>query len=199
MPIPDPIVRDLNGQRRDLAWLASYWGVPLDIQRADPHPACPHLFRLTEIAIRQGPAVQIVACLQADGSPYHRTAVARWWQDAPALPPYPDDCHATRWKPNAVIGWTDAAGVVGFGMGGGDRPGSSGVWPLHCEAPGDWVGNLGMHAERNHETLALTFQLMPANEPPPEPPEPPASGDLAAIAQAIHALNATLRQALRLD
>jgi hypothetical protein len=191
--LPDPMVFDVEGKQKDLAWLDTYWGVPVDIRRAALDSACDQVIRVTRIDVRQGPATQMVKVVSGAGAPLPQVAVARWWQDAPNIFPYPADCHATRWRQNGDIGWTNENGDVGYGVGQGDKPGSSGLWPIHCDAPSDGVFGLGMRAERNHELLAITFALLPVGEPVPGPdPEPPP----ADVADEIRAHLTTIGHAL---
>ncbi len=199
-PLPDPVVYDMTGQQQSLAWLNSYWGVPLDIRRATIHPAAACVMRVTALQLHEGPATQIVRCVDQTNAPLNKVAVARWWPSVPnQLNPYPEDCHATRWEQNAVWGWTNANGDIGFGMGDKDMPGSSGVWPVHCQAPGDGVFNLGWMPGTNHRALVVTFMLLPAENPEPEPEPEPTPGDLAEVVAALRELTATIREGFRLE
>jgi len=168
--IPALVVLDLEGKARDLAWLNAMWGVDLDIRRVDPIGSAEYVLRLVQLRVHEGPCAQMVEVRGLAGEPM-RCAVARWWDGAPGINPFPPDCIATRWRDKADIGWTDElSGVVGFGMGKGDMPGSSAVFPIHCLAPADYVGKLGWLPYTNHRSIVVTFQMFSTDEPIPPAP-----------------------------
>lgn len=171
----------------------------LDIRRATAIPGF-QVIRVQAIFARDWGATQLVQIVDANGGA-EGIAVARWWPDAPGLDPFPPDCFATRWKDRAVHGWTDANGHVGFGMGSGDcPPGHSGVFPIHCQAPADYVGNLGWAPGDAHKTAFVVFALTDEDDPPPPPPPPDPDQRFALLAdyfEAVGKMSTSLGEQLR--
>jgi hypothetical protein len=175
-----------GGERWTLTQLNDWWGAEVEVIQAVPHPEAGFYARIVELKVSDGPATQLVRVVDEAEEPVAGVTICRWWQDAPALPEFPADCLATRYKDRAVHGETKANGEVGFGMGGGDMPGSSGIWLAHCDCPAGWVGGLGWKPAVAHATLVVTFQVLPAEVPPPEPPTPePPEGEVVELLQAI--------------
>jgi hypothetical protein len=179
--------------------LEAWFGHTVDIQRATVDLEAPYIARVIRLQARDTGAVQLVRLVDPGGLAIRKAAIARWWPDAPGLDPYPEDCQASRWRDNAVTGWTNDDGLIGFGMGGGDcPPGSSAVWVLHCDAPSDWVAGLGWAPGKEHKVVEITFGLYPVDDqpgpqPPPNPEDPDLSGlltdleEIGALALASHA------------
>jgi len=166
---PPPAIIGPNGESWTLDQLSAWFGAELDILEPAPHDGAAYVVEVAELRCVSGPCTQIVRVENENGDPVSSVAVARWWQDAPLLPNLPPDCHATYVFANAVIGLTNDGGDVGFGMGGGDMPGSSAVWVIHCDAPSGGVIGLGWKPFTNHDAIAVTFRIVPAYTPP-EPP-----------------------------
>lgn len=165
-----PIVLGPDGRQHDRAWLAAWFGVDVPVTRAVEDPRTPYIVVCTELRCHDGPATQMVTVHGLDGGPLPNAAVARWWADAPELDPFPPDCEASRWRERAIIGWTKEDGTVGFGMGPGDKPGSSAVWVLHCDAPCDLVDKLGWAPGVAHKIIEAVFEVFETDEEPPQPP-----------------------------
>jgi hypothetical protein len=198
--IPAVVCYDEAGKVITRAELEAWFGAPVHVERCQAHPDAPFIARVVSLQCRDTGAVQLVRLVDPGGLPIVRAAIARWWPDAPGLDPYPEDCYASRWRDRSVIGWTNEEGLIGFGMGGGDKPpGYSGVWALHCQAPSDWVGGLGWNPGREHKVIEVTFGLYPVDDqpgpqpPPPEPSDPELHGlltdleEIGALALASHA------------
>jgi hypothetical protein len=186
---------DVDGNVITQDELKAWFTAPVPIERAQAHREAPYVARVTSLHCRKSACVQMVRVVDPSGQPLPGAAVARWWNDAPVLDAYPADCHATRWRERAVVGYTDATGTVGFGMGGGDQPpGWSGVWVLHCDAPGDWVGGLGWVTGTGYHTVEPTFTICPAGDgPSPQPTDADLAGlltdleEIGALSIATHA------------
>ena len=182
----------IGDQQCSIGELETWFGHSLDIRRADPFPGAP-IVRVVKLRGLKGITSQNVEMFKEDGSPWEKAAIGRWWEDAPGLDPFPPNCLATRWKNNAMIGFIEGSGVVGFGMGTGDAPGSSGVFPIHCPAPGDAVFGLGLMRSPEYRCVQVTFQEF-ATDPDPDPgPDPePGDGYLERIAVALERIAAKL-------
>jgi hypothetical protein len=63
-------------------------------------------------------------------------------------------------------------GTIGFGMGGGDKPNSSGLWVAHCDAPGDWFGSGGWFGLEAHASWHVVYQITEVGEDPEPKPSP---------------------------
>jgi hypothetical protein len=195
--VPAVVCYDEAGKVITKAQLETWFGGAVHIERASVHKDAPYIARVIRLQARDTGAVQLVRLVNPGGLAITRAAIARWWPDAPGLDPYPDDCYASRWRDRAVIGWTNTEGLIGFGMGGGDKPpGSSAVWALHCDAPSDWVGGLGWSPGREHKVVEVTFGLYPVDDQPgpqPAPGDPDLCGlltdleEIGALALANHA------------
>ena len=123
--------------------------------------------KIIELRAHTGPCTQLVTVRDLEGQPLPGMAVCRWWAGAPEGPAFPEGCLATRWADQFVWGLTkDPEGVVGFGMGGGDMPNSSGLWVAHCEAPGDWFGAGGWLPNTVHDTWHVIYQITEAGDEP---------------------------------
>ena len=181
--VPAVVCYDEAGNIIPKSRLEAWFSRPIEIQRCQAHPEAPYIARVVSLQARDTGAVQLVRLVDPGGLPIRNAAIARWWPDAPGLDPYPEDCQASRWRDNAVVGWTNADGLIGFGMGGGDcPPGSSAVWALHCDAPSDWIGGLGWAPGREHKVIEVTFGLYPVDDQPgPQPPPDPENPDLAGL------------------
>ena len=174
----DPKIFSANGEEQGLSWLwANYGPVEWDqVQGAG--------WALVEIRedadlvrAKRAPdaaAVLMVKVLGADGQPVVGEAVARWWPD-PNLPLLPEGLAS--YHDRGVVGHSNEAGDVGFGMGGGDA-----YFPPEVGASEIWLGDnsarmcgLGWLGGTNHFHLNLVFQWV--NEDEPEPPPPPPSDD----------------------
>lgn len=167
-----PQVYDPSGQPQPWEWAVEWWPVPLLMERAEPVEGVPYILRLVEIRALIGPCTQVVSLKGTASQPLIGISVCRWWAGAPEGPQWPDTCHATRWRDNFVWGYTKEDGTVGFPMGSGDMPNSSGVWPAYCEAPGDWWGSGGWKPEIEHDTWHLVYQMIKVEDEPGPTPTP---------------------------
>jgi hypothetical protein len=197
--VPAAVCYDEAGKVIPKEQLEAWFGHAVHIERCRVDAEAPYIARVVSLRCRDTGAVQLVRLVDPGGLPIQKAAIARWWPDAPRIDPYPPDCQASRWRDRAVIGWTNADGLHGFGMGGGDcPPGSSAVWVLHCDAPSDWVAGLGWSPGREHKVVEVTYALYPVDDqpqpqPPPDPENPDLSGlltdleEIGALALASHA------------
>lgn len=160
-----------DGKPWTLEALSAWWGAEIGVIEPAEDPRAGHVARVVELRVLDGPATQIVRVMDDRGFPVPGVGVARWWADAPVLPPLPPDCEATYLYDRAVVGSTGASGDVGFGMGRGDLPGSSAVWVVHCDAPSGGVVGLGWKPAQQHATIIVTLRIESTTAPPP--PEPP--------------------------
>lgn len=202
-------IYDPEGNERDADWLeAWYGGVMPGIVRADAGASVGSVapsaqtaadvagaglvMRCTELRTKDGEATQVVFTRDADNRPLTGIAVGRWWDSAPGLPLFPEDCLASRPYEIGVWGITDGdLADVGFGMGSGDfPPGSSAVWVIHCEAPSDVVTKLGWAIGENHRVVWPVYRLVAVDDEPE--PEPEDGGDYAEIVEAIDRLGSGL-------
>ena len=125
----------------------------------------------------QAAAALVATVLGEDGQAVADIPVARYWPDAPPLPP--DQAH---WQPRGVIGYTNVNGDVGFGMGPGDfyhppqQEGASWMWVAQPDVPTDAVSGLGMlikdDGPTNHWHMNAVFRWDPGTPEPPPPPPP---------------------------
>ena len=168
-------IYDPEGVERDGVWLGEWFGVDVQLRRADAEAGERYVVRCTELRTKDGEATQVVFLRDVENQPLTGGGVVRWWPGAPGMDPWPGDCVASRYYGNGVIGVTDGPlGDVGFGMGGGDcPPGSSAVWVAHCEGRSDLVEKLGWGVGENHRVVWPVFQVMEVGEDP----EPPVPGD----------------------
>ena len=117
-------------------------------------------------------AALVAKTLTADGDPAAEVPVARYWPDAPILPP-----NQAHWQPRGVIGYTNVEGDTGFGMGNGDyytpplQEGASWIWIAQPDLASEAVAGLGMLAGTNHAHMNAVFQFDPGHEDPPPPDE----------------------------
>ena len=172
---PGPTIYDTTGQLQDRAWLAATYGA-VSWQCAEVHPAADYVFRLTELRASCGPAVIIAGVKDENGGPLSDRAVIRYWPGAPALPYY--DPPASRYRDQGVVGWTNADGVVGYGLGTGDyydpanSTGVTEIWVADYDGPSDLVTGLGMLMATDHCTLFPTWHRIPKEDAEPETPTP---------------------------
>ena len=171
--VPLPVVKDPTGAVRDWAWAEAWWPAPLILNRAAPIEGVPYVARIVEIQALIGPCTQIVKVIGPEKECLPGVAVCRWWAGAPKGPDFPEDCAATRWQDLFVYGLTACPeGTVGFAMGDGDMPNSSGFWVAHCDAPGDWWGSGGWKPEIEHDTWLVTYQITEVEDEPGPTPTP---------------------------
>lgn len=189
-------VYDPAGVERSFDWLVDWFGIRPEVVRAEPIDGVPYVMRCTELRTKDGEATQVVFTRGLNDEPFPGVGVVRWWSTAPGLVAFPDDCAASRWHDNGVIGITDGVlADVGFGMGGGDcPPGYSAVWPLHCEGPGDMVDKLGWGVGENHRVVWPVFRVIEAGTDPEPGPEP--TDDVAEAVLAVAYEIAKLREDL---
>jgi len=167
-----PRIFDTTGAERDWAWAEQWWPADLILERAQPAENVPYLAKIIELRALDGPSTQLVTVRGLYGAPEPGVAVCRWWAGAPLGRAFPDDCHATRWQDQFVWGMSKEDGTIGFGMGTGDKPNSSGVWVAHCDAPGDWFGSGGWFGLTAHATWHVVYQITEVGEDPEPKPEP---------------------------
>jgi hypothetical protein len=125
-------------------------------------------------------AALVAKTLSEAGEPVAQVPVARYWPDAPLLPP-----EQALWQPRGVIGYTNGQGDTGFGMGNGDyytppaQTGASWIWVAQPGIASEAVSGLGMLAGTNHSHMNVVFRYDSA------PPEPPAEDPLLALVRDI--------------
>lgn len=143
------IVYDGTGTKQDTAWLrANYGNVQVTAQGGATYG---EVVLLENVG---GAATLVVTCLDANHEPLPGREVRFGWPDG------------------QVIGKTNAAGAVGFGMGGGAYYPLGGTGPHYVRAGGVTVTGLGFKWGSNHHHLDVVLV-----EGVPEPPSPsPAPG-----------------------
>jgi len=192
-----PTVLDQQGQLQSWEWLLANLG-PIQVERTAAASLGQPVFRLEQVRVAEGPAVQVVHVTDTRGLPLEGVQVARSWADAPELPAWP--ASASRWREQGVRGPTGRSGAVGFGLGAGDvyqlpNAGTACVWVADPTGPSDRIDGLGVLGSERRLHLDLSFrvvqELQPilpesgqdlslaqtalrAVEPPPAPSPPPA-------------------------
>ena len=190
-----PIVLDLQGQVQGWEWLLANLG-PLQVERAAAASLGQPVFRLEQVRLVEGPAVQIVRVTDTRGLPLEGVQVVRSWSGAPKLPTWP--ASASRWREQGVCGPTGRSGAVGFGLGAGDAyqlpsAGTACVWVADPTGASDRIDGLGVLGSERRLHLDLSFRvvqelqpILPESRPdlslaqtalraldPPSPPSPP--------------------------
>jgi hypothetical protein len=170
-----PEVYDLQGDKRDWAWLIAAFGA-VKLERAEVPEGASRVFRVVRLQVVEGTAIESVHVLDQDGNPLEGARVVRAWPDAPPLPGWSQ--LASHWRECGVYGVTNASGKIGFGMGHGDAytppdEGASAVWVAEEIGPSDLIGGLGMLDGKRRRHLDVCFQLRDVGEEPPPPPPPP--------------------------
>jgi hypothetical protein len=184
-----PMILGPNGETWTLAQLSQWFGAEVRVEQPEAMSGVPFVAVVSELRVNEGPATQIVRVVNPDGQGLDRIAVIRWWQDAPQLPPWEPGCNASRWTERGVVGKTNDGGDVGFGMGGGDMPGTSAVWVANCDIRSGYVHGLGWKPGTNHAAIRVTFQVREAGAQPPPPPEP---GDLGPVLERLDLILAAI-------
>ena len=148
---PALTIYDLSGQEQDWNWLIETFGaVTLTRGSGAAHVA---VLRAVE-----GPTALVVRVETATGSPVEGIPVVFHWPDAPYLAPEQQACGLER----GIVGYTNANGDVGFGMGGGAYyfPPSGGPHTVWLALDGtDCLGGLGMLGGTNHIHLDSVWRL----------------------------------------
>jgi len=181
------LIYDALGNLKTLAWLQAKYG-QVQAETLPTTGPCWRLFALVEDAdyserersARPLPppwfptpaatAALVAKTLTQDGGPAAEVPVARYWPDAPILPP-----HQAHWQPRGVIGYTNVEGDTGFGMGNGDyytpplQEGASWMWVAQPDVASEAIAGLGMLAGTNHAHMNAVFQFDPGTpDPPPD-------------------------------
>lgn len=178
------LIYDALGNEQTHGWLAQKYGA-IDIHIAPAGPAW-RLYALCEDADGAAPegsrpawwpaplatAAIVVKTFGPGSDAMPGIPVARYWPDAPALPP-----GRSHWQEQGVIGWTNVNGDAGFGMGPGDfyappaQQGATWIWVAELGIESDAVAGLGMLAGTNHSHMNAIFIWDPDDEPPLPPPD----------------------------
>lgn len=199
-----PTVYDRHGNRQPWPWLKDRFG-PLVIHPKGPGPGwvCTELHENADLHASDDAAAPIimVKALTQNGDPAPDVLVAWYWPDAPENPDAgPANGLPAGMRPGRADrpGATNAAGDVGFAMGGGayyfpPNIGPHATWIYGAATNSDVVFGLGMLGGTNHDSLWAVFQYVPAGEPPPAPPE---TGGLRQALAALEAAIAAVREAL---
>lgn len=175
------IVIDLEGQKREYAYAKAKYNCDLILEPGAQ-------FAAEVLRENEGNTAVVVTVLNKEGFPMEHIPVVWYWPDAPICA----DCgHFGRGQ----IGYTNARGVVGFGMGGGayyepqKGPGPHAVW-IKGKGVSDAMNGLGMLFMTNHIHLDVTFvEIDGAPDPGPDPGPDPVEGDCA---EAVAKLGARL-------
>ena len=173
-------VYDWQGNERDLAYLRDKYGSFVIQPAADGDGPSYKIAALREKV--SAAATLVIRVRNEQGAPLEGVRVAWYWPDAPTdqnagpLGGVPNGMNAER----CVTGTTNAAGDVGFGMGGGAYywPGEGQIGPhatwIHGDnTRSDLIQGLGMVAATNHDHFDVEFVRFEGVPEPPEPPEPP--------------------------
>lgn len=176
-----PEVYDMQGQRRDWAWLRQKYGNVNYLDAGDVDK-----FALVRVDETTGPAVLKATVLNESGGPHAKQPVANHWPDN-SLPDLTQAGLMRLWQSRAIHQYTDGNGITGFGLGGGSyikdliAGGPHTVWVLSPSIDSDGMSGIGMLGGTNHDgPLSLTFQVMRNGTPEPGPdpdPEPVADID----------------------
>ena len=205
------LIYDALGNLKTLDWLRAKYG-NVEAHTLPTTGPCWRVFALVEDADYPGhkptarpswwpkpaaTAALVAKTLSADGDPAAEVPVARYWPDAPILPPA-----QAHWQPRGVIGYTNTQGDTGFGMGNGDyytppqQAGVSWIWVAQPDqAPAKYAGvaseavsGLGMLAGTNHSHINVVFRYDSGHE------EPPPDDELIALLRIINANVARIAQ-----
>ena len=177
------LIYDALGNLKTAGWLQAKYG-QVYAQTLPGTGPCWRVFALVEDADYPGqkPATRpswwpkplaaaalVAKTLSEGGEPVVQVPVARYWPDAPLLPP-----EQALWQPRGVIGYTNGQGDTGFGMGNGDyytppaQTGASWIWVAQPGIASEAVSGLGMLAGTNHSHMNVVFRYESGE---PEPPE----------------------------
>lgn len=171
-------VFDVNGQQRDLEWLAQNFDgctvLPANVTGAT------EVWRLEAILVTEGPATLKIETRRG-ATPAVNQPVAVTWPslaspsaDLEALPASPNN-----WAPRAAIGRTGADGLYGAGLGSTFGPFYH-AWVV-SSAPSDCLTKTGMKGGTNHRgPLHGVWVLQPVDQSPPD-------DDIMIKLNAIHA------------
>jgi hypothetical protein len=177
------LIYDALGNVKTPAWLTAKYG-PITVCTLDPAVAAWRVYALCEDANYPSQkkvsrpdwwpkplaaAALVAKTLSEAGEPVAQVPVARYWPDAPLLPP-----DQALWQPRGVIGYTNGQGDTGFGMGNGDyytppaQTGASWIWVAQPGIASEAISGLGMLAGTNHSHMNVVFRY---DSGEPEPPE----------------------------
>jgi len=190
-----PIVLDQEGQVQSWGWLLANLG-PLSVERAAASSLGQPIFRLEQVRVVEGPAVQVIRVTDTRGLPLEGVRAVRSWAGAPELPSWP--ASFSRWREQGVYGLTGRSGAVGFGLGTGEayqlpNAGVASAWVADPTGPSDRIDGLGVLGSEKRLHLDLSFRvvqelesILPEGGPdlslaqdavwavePPAPPSPP--------------------------
>jgi hypothetical protein len=169
-----PTVLDPQGEVQSWDWILANLG-PLSLERAAATKLGQPVYRLVEVRVVAGPAVQVVRVLDTRGIPLVGIQVVRAWPGAPNLPCWSPP--ASRWQEHGVTGPTGRNGAIGFGLGSGDSyqlpgAGSASAWVADSAGPSDRIDGLGLLDSTMRLHVDLCFQLdqemetvLPSTEP----------------------------------
>lgn len=173
-----PVVYDYSGNVSSMAWLTSEFG-PVEVTRTELDSRAAYVFRIVALRAQCDYATLKVDVYDENWTPIPNVSVIRYWPDAPILPDF-SDTTASQWTTRGDVGYTDANGAVGFGMGLGDYyfvpdTGASKVYVADFAGPSDLMSGLGMLGATNHCHIDTVFQKISDTytPPTPEPTDPP--------------------------
>ena len=188
--MPDPIIYDRNGDIRTIEWAREKYG-PFVIYPAPAGDSA--LWRLTALR-EKNDSTFIAAAKGPKGEPALGTRICFYWPDAPTLiNAGPLGVPFDGISPNqAVSGYANASGQVGFGMGAGatyhaenGERGPHAAWICGANTRSDVLLGIGMIPD-DHLHLDATWTMI--EEDPEEPPSP--EGLVAALLALAQAMNA---------
>ena len=188
------LIYDALGNLRTTEWLKAKYG-EVEVHSPQAGEPCWRAFALCEDADYPGKkpgtrpswwpkpeaaAALVAKALSEGGEPVADVPVARYWPDAPYLPPA-----QRHWKSRGVIGYTNGQGDTGFGMGEGDyysppeQGGVSWMWVAQSGMDSEAVSGLGMLAGTNHAHMNAVFRFDSGTQ------EPPPNEELLAVVRDI--------------
>ncbi len=175
-PREEPLVIDVNGDTRDLAWVQEIYGA--SHRRG---PTGPRLIEMHEFA---GSATLDVWVVDRDGLPVEGIPFYYYHPDAPALPGAQPGTAPGDWFDRGILRTTGPDGRASFSLDDlpGDKAcepggGRGAIWP---QGGGDVLDRLGLLAGTTFRHLNGMWQIPEDDEPPPgehEEPAPPGSSE----------------------
>jgi hypothetical protein len=154
----EPAVFDVQGNRRDMAWLKGKYKCEfLDAGNVQK-------FALVRIDEQRDLVSIFVTVLNESGAPQVLQPVANHWPDPGLTDLTQDPRLKTLWKHRANVVHTDVRGVAEWNFGGGsvikEQGGPHWLWVLSLTFPSDGLAQVGWLGSTNHwGPLRLTFQI----------------------------------------
>jgi hypothetical protein len=196
-PREEPLVIDVEGDTRDLAWVQEAYGVSYRRGPAGP--------RLIEIHEFEGPATLDVWAVDGDGLPVEGVAFCYYHPDAPILGGQ-SSASPGEWYDRGIVQTTGPDGRLSFRLS--DLPGDQACEPGACrgaiwpQGRGDIMEKLGLLAgtpnrHLNGMWLVHEGEIPPPGQPQPqEPPLPPSREQLILLLEKLDRLEALLARLL---